>query len=195
MTIAVLAAIAIVLAAGAGYWWYRERQEDEAGRALARAHAALRGEQAGDQGNPEEAMRRYREVAEKRGTRSAEEALVRLGNLQYDAGKVDEAVASFGEYLAAYPRGRFLLAASLGKSYALETKGDLQEAAKTLSETLDREKEDPLVGEVYISLARLYEGLKKPDEAMRVYGQVVERFEQTQWAQYALKRMGSLKTK
>ena len=46
-----------------------------------------------------------------------------------------------------------------------------------------------------MALARMYEGLKKPDEAMRVYGQVVEKFSQTQWAQHALQRMSALKTK
>lgn len=194
--LAALVALGLLAAAGYGYWWYQERREDEASRALARAHATIRGEQPGTPGNRDEAMKRYREIAEQyRGTRSAEESLIALGNLQFEAGKMDDAVGSFGEYLTIYPRGRFRVMAGLGKAYAQEAKADLQGAAKTLSELLDRDKDDPLAGEAYMALARIYEGLKKPDEAMRVYGQVVERFSQTQWAQHALQRMSALKAK
>lgn len=194
--LAALVALGLLAAAGYGYWWYQERREDEASRALAGAHATFRGEQPGTPGNRDEAMKRYREIAEQyRGTRSAEESLIALGNLQFEAGKMDDAVGSFGEYLTIYPRGRFRVMAGLGKAYAQEAKADLQGAAKTLSELLDRDKDDPLAGEAYMALARMYEGLKKPDEAMRVYGQVVERFSQTQWAQHALQRMSALKAK
>jgi outer membrane protein assembly factor BamD (BamD/ComL family) len=37
--------------------------------------------------------------------------------------------------------------------------------------------------------------MKKPDDAMRVYEQVVERFPQTRWAQLALQKMSGLKSK
>jgi TolA-binding protein len=85
--------------------------------------------------------------------------------------------------------------AGLGKAYALEAKGDFQGASQTLSQTLDRDKEDPLAGEAYVSLARLYEEMKKSDDAMRVYGQVVEKYPQTRWAQYSLQKMSTLKMK
>ena len=194
--LAALVALGLLTAAGFGYWWYQERREDEASRALARAHSTLRGEQPGTPGNPDEAMKRYREIAQQyRGTRSAEESIIALGNLQFEAGKMDDSIGIFGDYLTTYPRGRFRVMAGLGKAYAQEAKGDLQGAAKTLSELLDRDKDDALAGEAYMALARMYEGLKKPDEAMRVYGQVVEKFSQTQWAQHALQRMSALKTK
>jgi hypothetical protein len=46
-----------------------------------------------------------------------------------------------------------------------------------------------------MSLARAYEGLGRPEDAMRIYGQVVERFSQTNWSQQALQRMSLLKPK
>ncbi|MBI4736277.1 MAG: tetratricopeptide repeat protein [candidate division NC10 bacterium] len=194
--LAALVALGLLAAAGYGFWWYQQRREDEASRALAGAHATLRGDQPGSPGNREDAMKRFREIAQQYGgTPSAEESQIALGNLQFEAGKMDDAVGSFEEYLTTYPRGRFRVMAGLGKAYAQEAKADLQGAAKTLSELLDRDKDDPLSGEAYMALARMYEGLKKPDEAMRVYGQVVERFSQTQWAQHALQRMSALKTK
>ncbi len=194
--VAALVALSLAVILGVGYWWYRDRQENEAARALAQAAAALRGSQPGTPGNQDEAIKRYLEVAQQyRGMRGAEEALIVLGNLQFEAGKVDEAIRSFNDYLSNYSRGRFRMMAGLGKAYAQEAKGDLQGAANTLSEVLERDKSDPLAGEAYMSLARVYEGLKKPDDAMRVYGQVVELYSQTRWAQHALQRMAALKTK
>jgi TolA-binding protein len=194
--LAAVVAAAVLGGAGGGYWWYHERQEADAARALAGASAVLRGEQAGKPGTQEEAIKGFRAVVEQhRGTRAAEESLMAVGNLQYEAGKADEALGSYSEYLTAYPRGRFRLMAALGKAYAQEAKGDLQGAAQTLSEALDRDRENPLAGEAYMSLARVYEGLKKPEDAMRVYGQLVERFSQTNWAQLALRRMTALKAK
>jgi TolA-binding protein len=188
--------LCLSVGAGAGYWWYRERLEDEAAHALAVASTALRGEQPGTPGNVDEATKRYREVTRQyRGTRSAEEALIALGNHQFRARKTDEALESFGEYMSIYPGGRFRVMAALGKAYGQEAKGNLQGAVQTLSEILERDKGDPLVGEVYMSLARMYEGLKQPDDAMRIYGQVAERFSQTQWAQHALQRMSALEMK
>ncbi len=83
--------------------------------------------------------------------------------------------------------------AAIGKAYAEESKGDLAAAEKTLTAAIEKRKNDPLVGEAETSLARVYEGLKRPDEALKVYGQVAESFPQTRWGQYALERMGSLK--
>lgn len=191
-----VAAAAVLGIAGGGYWWYQERQEADAARALAGAYAVLRGEEAGKPGAQEEAVKRFREVADQhRGTRSAEEALIAVGNLQYETGRVDEALSSYNEYLTGHPRGRFRMMAGLGKAYALEAKGDLQGAAQILSGVVEGDRENPLAGEAYMSLARAYEGLKKPEDAMQVYGQVVERFSQTNWAQQALQRMSVLKPK
>jgi TolA-binding protein len=191
---AAVTAGAVLGIAGGGYWWYLQRQEADAARALAGAYGVWRGEQAAKPETQEEGLRRFREVTgQYRGTRSAEEALIAVGNLHDEMGKVDEALASYHEYLTAYPHGRFRLLAGLGKAYAQEAKGDLLGAVQTLSEVIDRDRENPLAGEAYMSLARAYEGLKQPEDAMRVYGQVVERFSQTNWAEQALQRMTVLR--
>ncbi len=193
---AAVAAAVVLGIAGGGYWWYQERQDADAARALAGAYAVLRGEEAGKPGTLEETVKRFREVTDQhRGTRSAEEAQIAVGNLYYETGKVDEALSSYDEYLSRHPRGRFRMMAGLGKAYALEAKGDLQGAVQILSGIIEGDRENPLAGEAYMSLARAYEGLKKPEDAMRVYGQVVERFSQTNWAQQALQRMSVLKPK
>jgi TolA-binding protein len=193
---AAAATAAVLGITGGGYWWYQERQEAEAARALAGAYAVLRGEEAGKPGTLEETVKRFREVSDRhRRTRSAEEAQITLGNLYYESGKVDEALSSYNAYLTEHPRGRFRIMAGLGTAYALEAKGDLQGAVQTLSAVIEGDRENPLAGEAYMSLARAYEGLKKPEDAMRIYGQVVERFSQSNWAQQALQRMSALKPK
>ena len=85
--------------------------------------------------------------------------------------------------------------AAIGKAYAEETKGDLAAAEKTLVAAIDGGKDDPLVGEAELALARVYEGLKKTDDAVKTYGQLAEKFPQTHWGQYALERMASLRAK
>jgi tetratricopeptide (TPR) repeat protein len=193
---AAAAAVAVLGLAGGGYWWYQERQEAKAARALADAYAVLRGEEAGKPSTLEEAVKRFREVIDAhQGTRSAEEAQLAVGNLSYELGKVDDALASYSKYLTGYPRGRFRMMAGLGNAYALEAKGDLQGAVQILSGVIEADRENPLAGEAYMSLARAYEGLSKPEDAMRTYGQVVERFGQTNWSQQALQRMSLLKPK
>jgi outer membrane protein assembly factor BamD (BamD/ComL family) len=193
---AAVAAAAVLGIVGGGYWWVQERQEADAARALAGAYGVLRGEEAGKPGTLEEAVKRFREITDQhRGTRSAEEAQIAVGNLYYETGNVDEALSSYNEYLTRHPRGRFRMMAGLGKAYALEAKGDLQGAVQILSGVIEGDRENPLAGEAYMSLGRAYEGLKKPEDAMRVYGQVVERFSQTNWAQQALQRMSVLKPK
>ncbi|HSD51326.1 MAG TPA: tetratricopeptide repeat protein [Candidatus Methylomirabilis sp.] len=191
---ACVAAAAVLGLAGGGYWWYQVRQEADAARALAGAYAVLRGEEAGKPDTLEEAVKRLREVTERhRGTRSAEEAQIAAGNLYFESGNVDDALSSYNEYLTGHPRGRFRMMAGLGKAYALEAKGDLQGAVQILSGVIEGDRENPLAGEAYMSLARAYEGLKKPEDAMRIYGEVTERFSQTNWAQQALQRMSILK--
>jgi outer membrane protein assembly factor BamD (BamD/ComL family) len=196
MVLSILVALVVVVGAGAGYFWYQARQEREAQALLAKTQAALRGEKPGTPGNSEDAAKGFSEVARQfAGTSAAEEALVRLGNIQYDGGKYEDAIATFGKYLAAYTRGQFRILAGIGKAYAEEAKGDHQAAVSTLSVLITTAKDDPMLGEAYSDLARFYEEAKKPEDALRIYGQIVERYPRTQWEQRALRRMAALKAK
>jgi TolA-binding protein len=191
--------LSVVLAASlswAGYSWYQTRREGEARGGLVQAYNKLRGEKSGETGNPDEAMQLFDSVAGRyAGTASAEEALIRLGNLQDEKQKYEAAFATFSRYLAEYPSGRYRVLASIGKAYVCETLGKLDEAVKTLSDILLSAKTDPMIGEAYSSLARLYEVQKKPDEALKIYGQISEKFPQSQWAQQALQNMSRLRSK
>ena len=192
----ILVSLIVMAGVGAGYFWYQERQEREAQALLAKTELALRGEKPDAPGNSEEAMKGLAEVGRRfPGTSAAEEAMVRLGNLQYDGGKYEDAIATYGKYLATNGRGQFRVLAGIGRAYAEEAKGDLQAAVKTLSEVVATLKDDPMLGEAYSDLARFYEEAKKPEDALRVYGQIAERFPRSQWEQRALRRMGALRAK
>jgi TolA-binding protein len=132
---------------------------------------------------------------EQRGTKVGGEALIRLGNRLYEAGKFDEARDSFAKYLQEYSGGPMHAAAAIGKAYAEASKGDLPAAEKSLHAAAEAYKGDPMLGEVQMSLARIYEQGKKPDEALKLYGQVAEKYPQSQWAQQAMERIGRLKGK
>jgi len=195
LVLAVLAGLLVLAGALAAYSWYQGRREADARRLLSDAEAAVRGP-AGGEPKTGEATKLLQQIADRyRGTASAEEALIRLGNLQYAAKKPDEAAEAYGRYLREYGRGRFTLMAAIGRAYALEAKGDLAGAAQTLSDALEREKSNPLAGEAQTTLARLYEAQQKPDEAARLYNEIIDKYPQSQWAQNATQRLTALKVK
>jgi TolA-binding protein len=196
LAIGILIAIAVIAGGVSAYTWYRTVQEREAQGLLVKAYSAMWGDAPGSQRNPDEARKVYAEIAAKYpGTVAAEEAVIRLGNLHFEGSKYDEAVAVYGNYLTSYPHGRFRAMAGIGKAYAEEAKGDLPAAEKTLTQFVESLKDDPLGGEAYSTLAHVYEAIKKPEDALRIYSQIAERFPQTHWAQNALQRMSALKKK
>lgn len=196
LALGILIAIVAITGSYAVYTWHRATQEREAQGLLVKAYSAMWGDAPGAQRNPEEAKKVYAEIAGKYpGTVAAEEALIRLGNLQFEGSKYDEAISVYGNYLTSYPHGRFRAMASIGKAYAEEAKGDLPAAEKTLTQFVESAKDDPLAGEAQSSLAHVYEVMKKPEDALRIYSQIAERFPQTHWGQNALQRMSALKTK
>jgi len=196
----VAGAIALVVAGSgvwAGYDWYQARREGEARSARIRAFGELQKVVGGESKERDEAVRKMLErlSVEHKGTRVGGEALVRLGNLQYEAGKYEEARDAFRRYLEEYAGGPLGAAATLGKAYAEEAKGDLAEAEKTLGAAVAAYKTDPMLGELQMTLARIYEQTKRADEALKLYGQVIEKYPQSQWARQATERMGQLKGK
>jgi predicted negative regulator of RcsB-dependent stress response len=196
-------ALALILAAGAtaGYLWYQGKQEAQARKVLAEAQGALRPEAPGPEGKPvepktDEALKLLQQVADRyAGTPSAEEAVIRLGNIEASRGKREAASEHYGRYLREYPRGRFAMMAVIGRAYSLETGGDLDGAAKTLAAGLDRHAQNPLAGEAYTALARIHEQQKNVEAATKLYNQIVEKFPGTRWAQHAASRLDAIKPK
>jgi predicted negative regulator of RcsB-dependent stress response len=179
-----------------GYTWYQDRRESEARALLAKSQAAGRAEPKDAAPKPEESAKLLQQVIEKYPrTASGEEALIRLANMDAAAGRLDPAADSYARYLREHPKGRFIMMAVIGRAYALEKKGDLAGAAQTLSDGLDRAASDPLAGEAYIALGRVYESQKNVEAATKAYNQVMEKFPDTQWAQHATSRLSAIAPK
>jgi len=195
----VAAGLLVVILAGVGWFaydWYRTGIERAGEGALVQAYQEIRKVEESPEKREEVAIAQLRQVVERHsGTKAAGESLMRLGNILYESGKHDEALEAFGRYLQAFPGGPHRVKAAIGKAYSEESKGDLAAAEQTLLAIISSAKGDPLLGEAEIGLARIYEALKKTDEASKLFGQIVEKYPQSQWAQQATERLGSPKSK
>ncbi len=196
LTLGIVTAI-VLIGAGIGvYLGYSSHQESLAQQAFAYAEQAMRVEKPGTAPNVDEALKRLSVVPAKfPRTMPAQQALILIGNIRFDGGKFDESLSAYNQYLSQFPRGKFRVVAAIGKAYAQEAKGDLQAEVTTLTDAISSAPGDPMLGEAYSTLARVYELLKKPEEAVKIYGQIAEKYPQTAWAQNALQRMSALKAK
>jgi predicted negative regulator of RcsB-dependent stress response len=125
-------------------------------------------------------------------TKGASDSLVTAGHLYYQKKNFTRAVASYQAALAKGnfpPVFKFLISENL--AYALEQKGDLQQAAKTFSE-IAQGKENFLKEDVLLSLARIYEKLKKPQEAKSTYQTFLQSFPKSIYASMVKERLAGL---
>jgi len=79
----------------------------------------------------------------------------------------------------------------LGNCY--EQKGELDKAAEVYSTALHRQGNDPLRGELMVSLGRCQEALGKKEEAIRTYREIGEKFPNSIWKSYADRKLLYLK--
>lgn len=197
------AAVVALVGAAIGFWWWQaERREGEAGKALVEVNQAFRkqypagfylpsGE--GTDQKPDALIPGYTQVADQfAGTRAGAEARLRAAHLEYSAGLYDQAIQSYDRY--AQIRGApFRATALLGKGYALEAKGDLAGAVSAFGLAAEAAPQDPVAAEAYLAQARVLEALKKPEEALRLYAVVTEKFPQSSWAARAAGRISALR--
>jgi tetratricopeptide (TPR) repeat protein len=151
-----------------GYSFYQNRQERLAHE---KYFSAL------EISEPEKKIKKLEEITnEFPRTKAAADSWVTSGHLYYQKKEYSRAVAS---YQAALNNGnippvfRTLIQENL--AYALEQKGDLQQAAATFSE-IAQGKENFLKEDVLLSLARVYEKLNKPQEAKATYQTFIKSF-------------------
>jgi tetratricopeptide (TPR) repeat protein len=123
------------------------------------------------------------------GTKGGFDAQVATGHLYYQKKDFPKAVAA---YQGALNKGNFppafrpLIQESL--AYALEQKGDLQQAAATFSE-IAQGKENFLKEDVLLSLARVYEKLNKSQEAKSTYQTFLKSFPKSIYAPLVKERL------
>ncbi|MDY6955174.1 MAG: tetratricopeptide repeat protein [Thermodesulfobacteriota bacterium] len=123
------------------------------------------------------ATERFAEAIEKHGsTRAAELSLPLYGNLQYEAGSYDKAIALYRQALDAFP-GEEAMEKLIwnGLGYAYEGNGEYQAAVEWFKKIADSESRF-LKAEAYYHLGRVYEAMGKGQEAREAYQRLVEAF-------------------
>lgn len=124
---------------------------------------------------------------------AAEEARYYLGNCYFLMSEYDQALRAYEEYLKKLSSGRFAPMAQEGRAQAWVGKKDLINAAKEYENLIKNYDSYPMLSEVLMTLGQLYERMNNPQEALRIYKQVVQKFPESQEKTQAQRKIDSIK--
>jgi tetratricopeptide (TPR) repeat protein len=118
-------------------------------------------------------------------TKSAEQALLQIGNTLFALGKYQEALVAYQQYLEDYPNGSWLPLAGMGRAYAMEVQGQYRVGASIFRSLAERYKAHPLAPEASMGLARCLKQDEQRDEALEVYRRVLKDYAGSAWSAQA----------
>ncbi len=115
--------------------------------------------------------------------------LLELGNAQYKAAKLDEAIITYREFLTRF--GKHPLAPIIRHSlgYVLEEKGELKEAIEQFEKIANAPESTYLKAQVKLDTGRCYEKLGKLTSAVAAYKDVIGSFPESSCAKMAAYRL------
>jgi len=115
--------------------------------------------------------------------------LLELGNAQYKAAKLDEAIITYREFLTRF--GKHPLAPIIRHSlgYVLEEKGELKEAVEQFEKIANAPESTYLKAQVKLDTGRCYEKLGKLTSAVAAYKDVIGSFPESSCAKMAAYRL------
>ena len=190
---------AAVLVGIAGWWGYatwKEGREMAAQMLLAEALASLekgvdpsggaqlpRGKGTGGLQEALERLVRLRQ--EYPGSQAAEQSVLQTGNIYYHQGEYEKALQAYQEYLGTYPSGASSVLAGLGRAYALEGLGRVEEAAAVFRTVAERHRESHLRAEALMGLGRSLAKNGRGVEALETYRRIAEEYPGTPLARRA----------
>jgi tetratricopeptide (TPR) repeat protein len=149
------------------YFWHSNYQSDSANAALDRV-----------QGND---PAQFMEVANVYpDTTAAARALLIAGQLQFEAGKYDQAQATFQRFLAEHHDYPLASQAAVGVAASLEAQGKKAEAVARYEE-ISRRPPDSSTLQAQAALARLYASLGKNEQALRQYVALIQQGSDNTW--------------
>ncbi len=181
-----LAALAVVLAFGLGYYWsiHAKRVAAEASWALSKAT---------DIESPSERAAALRKVASDFGSAPAARiALFEAANTLYENGRYDDALKAFEEFLKKYPNHALSPAAMEAVGYCYESLGKWKEAIGAYQRLIQSRPGSPEAARANYRLAACFEKTGEKDKAVAAYKKVVELLPKTLWAEYSEARLASL---
>jgi predicted negative regulator of RcsB-dependent stress response len=178
----VITITAIVAAVGAiigGYFWYQAARETSAAEALSNIPQPAT---AAEAAMPASAQP-YLQIADQySGTTAAARALLIAGRIQFEAGKFDDARATFEKFMGQYSTTPWANEAQLGVAASLEAGGKLQEATAHYEDIVKRHQADSTTPQAKSALARCYVAEKKPELALQQYQDLVKANNNDTWS-------------
>ena len=185
----VLIALAVIVLAGAAYFFYRRTsgvQEDQAAGKLAEASVYYW------QGDYARSLELSKQVYAQYGSApSGIEAHRLAGDNAFWSGDFKAAVGEYHRYLGKVKTGLLADAARRSLAYALESDGQPLEAAKIYDQLVGR-FDRTSSAEFLVGAARCYRAVGQPAEAVRRLKRVDEEFGDTSYAQAARVELGEL---
>jgi tetratricopeptide (TPR) repeat protein len=165
-TIAALAIAAIIF-----FVYYQGQKEIRASQALSSVPVPL---SPGQPVRPGTADAYLKVAREHNGTKAGARALLLGAATLFTDGKYIDAQKIFEQFLREYPESQWVAQAHYGIASSLDAQGKVAEATAKFEEIRRRFANDALIDEVKLALGRLYENQNKPEEAHKLYTELVQ---------------------
>ena len=125
----------------------------------------------------------YLKVAQEHtGTAAGARALLIGAGILFDAGKFDEAKVQFDKFFAQYPENPLAIQALIGTAASLEAEGKLADAASHYDDIIKHHgNESAVMPQAKSALARLYAAQNHPEEALRLYEEMLKANSNDSW--------------
>jgi len=176
--------VVILVVTGTVYYFNsRQAQKQEAASKFARALMDYRA------GNNQVAIMGLNQVVEEYGgDEVVEQAILLLGNINYEIRNYPEAIRYFELYLSKYRKSRFNRAAALaGIASSLENQGQYREAAEKFVAAYNEYPNGPLIGDYQISAMRNFLEGGEVDQAKTYLELITNEFDDTDLADRAVR--------
>lgn len=181
----VVGLVVVILAVTGTVYYFnsRQAQKQEAASKFARALMDYRA------GNNQVAIMGLNQVVEEYGgDEVAEQAILLLGNINYEIRNYPEAIRYFELYLSKYRKSRFNRAAALaGIASNLENQGQYREAAEKFVAAYNEYPNGPMIGDYQMSAMRNFLEGGEVDQAKTYLELITNEFDDTDLADRAVR--------
>lgn len=163
---------AVVVGFGiAAYRYSVDQKEMAASDALLKLKAALN---TSENSPPPEASAFLKIAEEYRGTSAAERAVLLAATALFTENKFAEAQAQFARFLRDFGQSPFAATAAYGSAVTLEAEGKRDEALAAYQNLSVRYPNSSVLDDAKLAIARIYEAKNQPEQAYRIYDELVK---------------------
>lgn len=184
---------AVVIGFGiAAYRYSAEQKELAASDALLKLKTALNS----SENTPAPEASAFLKVAtEYRGTSAAERAILLAATALFTENKFTEAQAQFNQFLRDHGQSPFAATAAYGSAVCLEAEGKRDEALSAYQNLSVRYPNSSVLDDAKLAIARIHEAKNQPDQAYRVYDEILKASGMSSASSEAMTRRSALLVK